>query len=69
MKRKSSSLKNSFMSAKKDKETKQPKGRIILMSITADMLMMLPDNSSHMTEEEIHKYPLAVFKRCVMCQV
>ncbi len=35
------------------------------MSITADIPRMLPDNSSDMTEEQIHKFALAVFRRCV----
>jgi hypothetical protein len=34
-------------------------------SITQDSLDMLTDDTSDMTEEEIHAYALAVFKRCV----
>lgn len=44
---------------------KKKKGIIIVTSITQDLLDMLPDDPSDMTEEEIHKFVLAVFRRCV----
>jgi hypothetical protein len=37
------------------RKRKKPKGEIIVISITADIPRMLPDNSSDMTEEQIHK--------------
>ena len=44
---------------------KKPKGKIIVTSITEDILKMLPDDTENMTEEEIHKFASEVWRRCV----
>jgi hypothetical protein len=47
------------------KKKKKPQGKIIVTSITQDLIDMLPDNPSDMTEEEIHAYAKMVFSKLV----
>ena len=67
MKRKSSSLKSSFMNTQKDrrgKMKKKPKGKITVTSIPKDLLDTLPEDTDTMTIEEINRFASEVFRKC-----